>query len=99
MVEENIHVDVNDVKSYYIIVTLNELCLHDSEFNVTVIFGKWLSNDKCILFPRNETGKIRPGESLLFSPPDGTSLLSNDKDYCYVTYLSADGIVVHVYSE
>ena len=88
-----------DVKSYYIIMTLNELCLDDSEFTVTVTFGKQLSNGRCDLFTTNETRNIRPGKSILFSPPDGTSSMSDAEDYCYVIHLSADGIVVHVYSE
>ena len=89
-------VDVDDIKSYHINVTLNELCLDDSKFNVTVTFGKRLSNGKCDLFSTNETKKITSGESILFSPPDGTSSLSNDvKDYCYVANLSADGLFIY----
>ena len=85
--------DTVDVKSYCINVTLNELCLNDSEFAVTVAFGEQFSNGECDLFSTNETKKITPGESIFFSPPDGTSSLS--KDYCYVANLSADGIFVH----
>ena len=96
MVEENM--DGDDVKS--IIVTLNKLCLDDSEFTVTVTFGKWFSDDKCNLFAKYETKNIMPGESVKFSPPDSTSSISDadPEDYCYVIHLSADGIV-HVYSE
>ena len=89
--------DVDDVKSYYINVhvTLNELCLNDSNFTVTVKFGKRLSVDKCDFFATNETKNITPGESVQFSPPDGTPSLSNPEDYCYVVNMSADGVVVY----
>ena len=88
--------DVDDVKSYYIIITLNKLCLNDSEFTVTVTFGKRLSNGKCDLFSTNETKRITPGEFVKFYPPDDTSSLSDAEDYCNVTHLSAEGIVVYV---
>ena len=94
--EENMDVDV---KSYYVNMTLNELCLNDSEFTVTLTFGKRLSDGKCGLVTTNETKKITPGETVQFFPPDGTSSLSNAENYCYVANLSTDGIVVHVYSE
>ena len=81
--------DVNDVKSYYIIVTLNKLCLNDSEFTVTVTFGKKLFNE-CDIFAKNET-KIRPGESIQFFLPDDAPPLSDDADYCYEANLSANG--------
>ena len=91
------NVDVDDVKSYYVNVTLNELCSNDSEYDVTVTFGKQLSDGrgKCDFFATNETRKIMPGETIMFFPPDGSPSLSNAEDYCYVANLSTDGNVVN----
>ena len=84
--------DGDNVKS--ITVTLNEFCVNDSEFTVMVTFERRLSNGKCGLFSTNETENITPGESMVFSPSDGTSSMS-DTDYCYVAKLSADDIIVY----
>ena len=83
--------DTVDVKLYHINVTLNKLCINDSEFTVTVTFGQ-LFNGKCDFFSTNETKNITPGESVMFFPPESTPPMSDVKDYCYIANLSAKGI-------
>ena len=76
-----------------VIVTINELCLSDTNYPVQVAFGtRPIGNDDCVDQEESDAMNITSGDSEIFSVSIDSIDLQDDYEYCYTVIVNG----VHV---